>query len=101
MSQDAGEDRAGATVSSGNGSNETSTTDSTIDTSEEKSAHFQPLMRVKPQQSVITNASSSGASNRIKQKVKAGGNGKRREAARISDGDSASGDSGSSDEMGE
>ena len=98
MSQDAGEDRAGVTVSSGNGSNETTTTDSTIDTREEKTAHFQPLMRVKPQQSVISNAA---ASNRIKQKVKAGGSGKRREAARISDGDSASGDSGSSDEMGE
>jgi len=102
VQKDAGAVKAGATVSTGNGSNETAMTSTTVDTSD-SSVHFQPLIRAKPQQSVINNSSSSSsvAPNRINQKVKAAGNGKRREAARISDGDSASADSGSSDEMGE
>lgn len=101
MDQVSGEEQAGATVSTGNGSNETATTASVTIGTSEPSVHFKPLIRVKPQQSVISNAPSAGAANRIKQKVKVAANGKRREAARISDGDSASGDSGSSDEMGE
>ncbi|CAB9499540.1 expressed unknown protein [Seminavis robusta] len=62
-------------------------------------AHFQSLIRAKPQQSVISG--SSGASGLVQKVKPAGGNGKRREAARISDGDSGSADSGSSDELGE
>lgn len=94
--------KAGATVSTVHGSNETATTSTSVDTSD-SGVHFQLLIRANPQQSVINNSSSSSsvAPNRVNQKVKAGGNGKRREAARISDGDSASADSGSSDEMGE
>lgn len=63
---------------------------------------FQPLIRAKPYQSVISNGNTSSASGSrsgsdVRLKVK----GKRRDAARISDGDSGSADSGSSDELGE
>jgi PAS domain S-box-containing protein len=90
-------------VSTPNGGNEESTSNDSSENDREN-GHFQPLIRAKPQQSVISN-SSSGASVHINQKAKAAAGGKRREAARISDGDgdgdSGSADSGSSDELGE
>ena len=82
-------------VRTGDGSDGTATTEATTNDSRNSSVRFQPLIRANPQQSVISNSSSSSA--RINNKVKAG---KRREAARISDGDSGSTDeSGSSDEI--
>lgn len=94
-------DAAAVSVSTGNGSMETAKTS----TESFLNVGFQPLIRAKPQQSVISNgnsSSASGSSNGLAHmKIKADGNGKRREAARISDGDSGSADSGSSDELGE
>ena len=93
---------ASVSVSTGNGSDGTTTTaSSTNDLSGSNSLHFQPLIRAKPHQSVISNSSSGRINNNIKvAAVAVGGDGKRREAARISDGDSGSTDeSGSSDEI--
>ena len=97
--------RAAVSVSTGNGSGNGSDGTDTTATSTDASSNgngvrFQPLVRAMPQQSVINNSSAPSA-----RKMKAVAvNGKRREAARISDGDSGSTDdtdSGSSDELGE
>ena len=81
-------------VRNGDGSDGTATTEATTNDSSNSSVQFQQMIRAKPQQSVISSSSSSSA--KFNNKVKAG---KRREAARISDGDSGSTDSGSSDEI--
>lgn len=102
-----GKTEAAATVStsngSGNGSDGTDTTTTSTDPSSSGSGvRFQPLVRAMPQQSVINNSSAPSA--RIKKMKAVAVNGKRREAARISDGDSGSTDdtdSGSSDGLGE
>jgi len=95
ISNSSGSDGTTTNESSGNeASNESSGNDSS-----DYGARFQPLVRAKASQSVISTANGSASRH-----VKGAAGGKRRDSARISDGDSGNtdeSDSGSSDELAE